>query len=98
MHITYMLRSYLGVFSRNLFYISYYSSRPKFDSKAAIPEVIIDANNPSQSPHRANFLPQLPPVSVELNSIDPFLDHLEEEFNTYLLANNNRKLLTSRRQ
>jgi hypothetical protein len=39
MHITYILRSCLGVFSRNLFYISHYSYRPKFDSKAAIPQV-----------------------------------------------------------
>jgi hypothetical protein len=93
-----MLRSCLGVFSRNLFYIFYYSSRLKFDSKAAISYIIIDANNLSQSPHGANFLPQLPPVSVEPNSIDPFPNYLEEEFNTYLLTNNNRKLLTSRRR
>jgi hypothetical protein len=58
----------------------------------------MDANDPSQSPHGANFLPQLPPVSVEPHGIDPFPDHLEEEFNTYLLTNNNRKLLTSRRR
>jgi hypothetical protein len=58
----------------------------------------MDANDPSQSPYSANFLPHLPPISVEPNGIEPFPEHLKEEFDTYLLTNNNRKLLTSRRR
>jgi hypothetical protein len=45
----------------------------------------MDTNDPSQSPHGANFLPHLPPISVEPNGIELFSEHLEEEFNTYLL-------------
>ena len=94
MPITHMLRRCLGTFSWNIFYISSYNSCPKFDNQAAI---TMDANNPSQSPHGANFLSHLPPISAEPNGIEPFPEHLEEDFNTYLLMNNNRKLLTSRR-
>jgi hypothetical protein len=86
--------SFHGILSIYLTAILVRSSTPKQPSL----KFIIDANDPSQSPHGANFLPQLPPVSVEPNGIDPFPDHLEEEFNTYLLTNNNRKLLTSRRR
>ena len=95
MPITHILRRCLGVFSWNLFYIFNYNSRLKFDNQAAI---TMDTNDPSQSSHGANFLPHLPPISAEPNGIEPFPEHLEEEFNTYLLTNNNRKLLTSRRR
>lgn len=56
----------------------------------------MDAKDPSQSPHGANFLPQLPPIAAEPAGLKPFPENLEEEFSTYLDTNNNRKLLTSR--
>jgi NhaP-type Na+/H+ and K+/H+ antiporter len=34
-------------------------------------------------------------VSIELTDVEPFPEHSEKEFNTYLLTNNNRKLLSS---
>ena len=60
--------------------------------------MIIDVLDPSQSPHRANFLPHLPPISVEPRGINPFPDHLKQEFEDYLRTNTNRSLLTSRRR
>jgi hypothetical protein len=56
----------------------------------------MDALDPSQSPHGAHFLPNLPPISVEPSHIDPFPDHLELDFTEYLRTNTNRSLLTSR--
>jgi hypothetical protein len=90
MFITHMLRSCLGVFRRNILYISYYNYRPKFDTEADIFHLQIDALDPSQS--------LMPLVSIEPTDVEPFPEHLEEEFNTYLLTNNNRKLLSSRRR
>jgi hypothetical protein len=58
----------------------------------------MDALDPSQSPHGANLLPHLPPISAEPTGIGPFPDHLEQEFANYLLTNNNRRLLSSRRR
>jgi hypothetical protein len=58
----------------------------------------MDPLDPSQSPHGANFLPHLPPVSAERGGIEPFPDHLEQEFEDCLEnVSTNRSLLTSRR-
>jgi hypothetical protein len=58
----------------------------------------MDALDPSQSPYRAYFLPNLLPISVEPLHIDPFPDYLELDFTEYLRTNTNRSLLTSRRR
>lgn len=98
MFITHMLHSGLGAFWRNILYISYYNYRPKFDTEAATSHLQIDALDPSQSLHKANFLHHLPLVTTEPTGVEPFPEHLEEELNTYLLTNNNRKFLSSRRR
>jgi hypothetical protein len=36
----------------------------------------MDALDPSQSPHGANFLPHLPSISAEHQGIDPFPEAL----------------------
>jgi hypothetical protein len=59
----------------------------------------MDALDPSQSPHGANFLPHLPSISAEPQGMDPFPEALEQEYADYLRnVSTNRSLLTSRRR
>jgi hypothetical protein len=59
----------------------------------------MDALDPSQYPHGANFLPHLPSISAEPQGMGPFPEALEQEYADYLPnVSTNRSVLTSRRQ
>ena len=58
----------------------------------------MDPNNPAQSPHRVHFLPQLLPITAELDGREPFVTSLDDEFEILIRNSSNRKILTLTRR